>query len=695
MYSDNITENFKGTPTVATLLKRFATPSFSSAILKALEQHISDQSIVNQTCKCLIEWAQIAAAQDQHSTEWISISNKFMQLLDQAQECGSNYLESQRGSAALTHVNTHSLTPETPGVPSDHQHAQSSSANAQDDDYEEQLARALELSTKENYRQASYHDDDQTIKAVLELSKIEMEMRGVQQEKISIQEASASVSKERDEGLRAIDDLTRDLEGVLKQLAESQKQLESKSEQLSQQMSAVDIVNGSNAWEKIADLSKAHSQVDSDLRRVKHQRELVQYAASELKSVDDFIMSEDLGKEQAQRIHESIVGELMEKIVTGDLGEGKPIPATVVQELKQRFGDEDLLEQEHSDGEPKSIGRKISSSIQKFFVRGNQNQKASVSPNQAQSEGLQKSPSKVRVDSKLKQKQQLIARQMQSPPQASNQQQREFPSTESEIEAEAAKPKEKKTKSEMMSVLNDIKKLSKQAQKPMKAQAGSSKSRTGGAPLPPPPPPPPGLGGAPPPPPPPGKGGAAPPPPPPPGMSLQRSASSDLKRAPQVVALYQDLRKALIGPTVAQGSAKGRVTGGSSGRRDSSQMFAEMAGKSSYVNNIKADVDYYGEFINDLIKEVNKLKAVDMDGLSTFVNRIDHALAILTDERAVLKNFNWPEAKYDTMREATAAHMELLNIKSNCVNWQCGSEPSEVSVCSQCFLSDRVQVKLT
>ena len=107
-------------------------------------------------------------------------------------------------------------------------------------------------------------------------------------------------------------------------------------------------------------------------------------------------------------------------------------------------------------------------------------------------------------------------------------------------------------------------------------------------------------------------------------------------------------------------------------------MFAELAGKSTYVNNIKADVDYYGDFILDLIKEVNKLRAADMDGLSSFVNRIDMALSILTDERAVLKNFNWPEARYDTMREATASHMELLTVKNNCTNWKCGSEPCEV-----------------
>jgi len=131
-----------------------------------------------------------------------------------------------------------------------------------------------------------------------------------------------------------------------------------------------------------------------------------------------------------------------------------------------------------------------------------------------------------------------------------------------------------------------------------------------------------------------------------------------------------------------------------SGGGDSKQMFAEMAGKSNYVNNIKADVEYYGQFIQDLIKEVNKLKAADMDGLSSFVNRIDRALSILTDERAVLKHFSWPEARYDTMREASASHMELLTVKNNCVNWQCGEEPCEVECSKISAYFDKVQQKI-
>ena len=56
----------------------------------------------------------------------------------------------------------------------------STAATTAEDEYNEQLARALELSTRENYKPVAYQDDDQTIKAVLELSKLEMEMSSVQ-----------------------------------------------------------------------------------------------------------------------------------------------------------------------------------------------------------------------------------------------------------------------------------------------------------------------------------------------------------------------------------------------------------------------------------------------------------------------------------------------------------------------------------
>ena len=152
----------------------------------------------------------------------------------------------------------------------------------------------------------------------------------------------------------------------------------------------------------------------------------------------------------------------------------------------------------------------------------------------------------------------------------------------------------------------------------------------------------------------------------------------------KVVALYQELRKALIGPTTSNqtNTRRGSVGQGNSGGGDSAQMFAEMAGKSTYLSQIKADVLMHGDFINEVTSSINSLKATDMDGLSSFVFKVDHALeSILTDERAVLKHFpKWPEAKFDTMREASGMHMELVAVKD--MNWQCGGEPVEVE-CSK------------
>ena len=696
MYADNLTQNFKSTPTALILLRQFASRSYGDALMKALEEHISDQGIVKQACKCLVEWAQIAAAEGRRDPEWLAMSDSFLRLLNKAQECGSTWLES---SPEADLIASHALRPHaTPTTPPETQlrsvfstpgsaETASTAATAAEDEYNEQLARALELSTRENYKPVAYQDDDQTIKAVLELSKLEMEMSSVQSANRGLRVTTATASKERDEGLLAIDELKRDLQGVLSQLAQNQKQLEERSESLSRKMTEIDVVNGSNAWEKIADLSKAHSEVDNDLRKVKHQKELIAYAASELTAVDEFIASEDLGKEQAQQIHESIVGELMEKIVRGDAKGAKTMPVTVVQELKQRFGDD-----KEKGGEPKSIGGKITKSIKRFIVRGNQNKDKEEDKSQGQRKEagplVPRPPVKPGATNNLRERQQLLASKMKasssSQSQSSPAPQLAQPPSESAAQMNPTKPKTKKTKTEMQNVLKDIKQASKAAQK----RSGASTSqgvKTIGLPMSPPPPPPipgkSGTPGPPPPPPPPGRlgAGAPPPPPPPGGLASKRQPTGDLVRSPQVVALYQDLRKALIGPTSTQaGPRRASTSQGSGAGGDSTKMFAELAGKSTYVNNIKADVDYYGDFILDLIKEVNKLRAADMDGLSSFVNRIDMALSILTDERAVLKNFNWPEARYDTMREATASHMELLTVKNNCTNWKCGSEPCEV-----------------
>ena len=154
MYSDNITQNFKATPTVLTLLRHFASDSFSSALLEALEKHISDQGIVKQVCKCLVDWAQIASDRSRSGgQEWVVMSNRFLQLLNKAQECGSAWLESS--DALQSHaLHSSASTPEQlRSVFSTPETTPEAATPSSDEDYERQLARALELSTRENYRQ--------------------------------------------------------------------------------------------------------------------------------------------------------------------------------------------------------------------------------------------------------------------------------------------------------------------------------------------------------------------------------------------------------------------------------------------------------------------------------------------------------------------------------------------------------------
>jgi len=60
---------------------------------------------------------------------------------------------------------------------------------------------------------------------------------------------------------------------------------------------------------------------------------------------------------------------------------------------------------------------------------------------------------------------------------------------------------------------------------------------------------------------------------------------------------------------------------------------------------------------------IRKEKPTDMEALTSFVSSTDEQLGVLFDEHATLKFFEWPEAKYDCFREASALHSELYNLK--------------------------------
>ncbi|KAJ7527388.1 hypothetical protein O6H91_16G051400 [Diphasiastrum complanatum] len=186
--------------------------------------------------------------------------------------------------------------------------------------------------------------------------------------------------------------------------------------------------------------------------------------------------------------------------------------------------------------------------------------------------------------------------------------------------------------------------------------------------VPPPPPlPSPGIPGVPPPPS-PGVPGVPPPPPPPPGSlgKLQGQAGNKMQRAPEVVEFYQSLMK--------RDARKDNATGGSTGSgnfKDArNNMIGEIENRSSHLLAIKADVETQGEFVQSLATEVRAAAYTNIQDVIAFVTWLDEELSFLVDERAVLKHFDWPEAKADALREAAFEYQDLLKLESEVTSFK-------------------------
>eukprot|EP00850_Spirogloea_muscicola_P017854 SM000157S02084 [mRNA] locus=s157:309210:315274:+ [translate_table: standard] len=189
---------------------------------------------------------------------------------------------------------------------------------------------------------------------------------------------------------------------------------------------------------------------------------------------------------------------------------------------------------------------------------------------------------------------------------------------------------------------------------PARALAGR-----GGAPPPAPPPPPP-------PPPRPGKAGGLPPPPPPPPKGKKDEVGNGMQRSPEVVEFYRSL-VTQRDKTSPSGKAGVEKTGASSidARND---MISEMENRSSHLAAIKQDVEVQADFVNDLAAEIRAASFTNIDDVVAFVTWLDEELSFLVDERAVLKHFDWPEAKADTLREAAFEYLDLKKLESEMVN---------------------------
>ncbi|KAI5674966.1 hypothetical protein M9H77_05916 [Catharanthus roseus] len=161
--------------------------------------------------------------------------------------------------------------------------------------------------------------------------------------------------------------------------------------------------------------------------------------------------------------------------------------------------------------------------------------------------------------------------------------------------------------------------------------------------------------------------GATPPPPPPPPPSkllLSRSAAA-LCRVPEVMEFYRSLMKKrdAHAHALAQHHKDKRISSGSMG--NPKNMIGEIENRSSYLFNIKSDVETYRELINFLAREVESASFSDISQVESFVKWIDGELSSLVDERAVLKHFpNWPERKADALREAACSYRDLKTLHS-------------------------------
>ncbi|KAF6147309.1 hypothetical protein GIB67_009792 [Kingdonia uniflora] len=178
-----------------------------------------------------------------------------------------------------------------------------------------------------------------------------------------------------------------------------------------------------------------------------------------------------------------------------------------------------------------------------------------------------------------------------------------------------------------------------------------------------------------------------PPPPPPPKLAIKGS-SSMVQRAPQVVEFYHSLMK--------RGLRKDSTAGGACESTDvsnvRSNMIDEIENRSSYLLAIKEDVETQGEFVNSLIREVNGAVYQDIEEVVSFVKWLDDELCFLVDERAVLKHFDWPEKKADTLREAAFGYRDLKKLEFEVTHYEdCPQLPCDTALKKMVALSEKME----
>tara|TARA_B100000674_G_scaffold461005_1_gene439589 strand:+ start:28 stop:2562 length:2535 start_codon:yes stop_codon:yes gene_type:complete len=568
---------------------------------------------------------------------------------------------------------------------------------------EQELERALresKLEAEEKARRPSSASAgsaataDRDLEIALELSRTCFEAERWQRECAGAQAAAEQALREQSTGMKENSGLRRDLEVALKELRAKEAALEGKSRDMVQQMADLDLGReGEHGWETMTALSSGHAELDREMRQVKQRRAAMEHSVAELTAMSDVIASGQLSDRDGKAIQQDILQTLLETVAPHAAlrrAAGESVaPATVVNELRGRFGE---------DAAPSTFGGRLAASLRKpFSGRAARGESLPGAGQRAAAEGasggagvLKRASPEVPVSRPFGGRvggaapapltprpppspggSQAPVQDLQRPRRRS----KELPSAPSAGAGSQAEAHPRKDPKALLASLKQAAATASKKGRPGPARAGAS---FGAGASPPPPPPPPPPGGSPPPPPMPGKG--PPPPPPPPGGGRGAGAGPGVRRAPEVVAMYQELRKALIGE---RGGGKGGQKSGKGGAQGAEGDFrAEIEGKSAYITAVKRDVENYADFIRQLAGEVRRLRASSMPDLCTFVDVLDEALDVLTDERAVLKSFDWPEARADAMREASHVFRELSDLRHRAGTWAIGPDACEAE-CSR------------
>lgn len=140
-------------------------------------------------------------------------------------------------------------------------------------------------------------------------------------------------------------------------------------------------------------------------------------------------------------------------------------------------------------------------------------------------------------------------------------------------------------------------------------------------------------------------------------------------RAPHLISLFQQLRReAMGGIGTGAGAALRKVA---SGPADPADVFQEISAKGDYAKKLQEDIEMYRTVLESFRGKVASFQPASIEDMQGLIAEVDAVLSKLTDETAVLKAVGeWPDGKWDSMKECVALHRELSGYMRELEGWE-------------------------